>query len=269
MPNGPDDIAAGAINPESYTINGTDTASDTVVDNVTNLMWERGNSPGEESWQTAPGYCATLALAGYHDWRLPSVIEMISIMEFGPSGQDTTTFLQTGTFWTSTHFDGPPSGAWYVSFDFGLALGIVSIGDGGEVRCVRSLTCMTPQTNRYAISDAGTANATVYDSNTKLAWQQAGSADMYTWSDAKTYCANTMLGGTGWRLPTVRELETIVDFSRTSPSVDPSFQAMPAGYWSNSTKVSSNATWAWVVSFVMGTVASHQVTEMTYVRCVR
>ena len=57
-----------------------------------------------------------------------------------------------------------------------------------------------------------TAGGTVYDTKTKLTWQQAISSSTYTWADAQTYCAGVSmsLGGTGWRLPTLVELKTIV-----------------------------------------------------------
>src|ERR1700690_1382575 len=62
------------------------------------------------------------------------------------------------------------------------------------------------------------ATGTVYDTKTKLTWQQtAQSAPRpYAGAAAKTYCAGVgaTLGGTGWRLPTVKELQTIVGESR-------------------------------------------------------
>jgi hypothetical protein len=43
----------------------------------------------------------------------------------------------------------------------------------------------------------------------------------FTWDGAKAACTGT------WRLPTIRELQSIVDYSRKDPAVDPAFQ-MPA-----------------------------------------
>src|SRR5664279_4073220 len=71
---------------------------------------------------------------------------------------------------------------------------------------------------RYTVT-----SGTVYDSKTKLTWQQVVPATGYIWAAAKTYCVGVgaSLGGTGWRLPTRNELLTIVDYSRTNPSIDP------------------------------------------------
>src|SRR5437868_4121788 len=59
---------------------------------------------------------------------------------------------------------------------------------------------------RYVIS-----NGTVYDTKTKLQWQQSAASSMYTFAAAKAFCSGN------WRLPTVKELLTIVDDSRVSP----------------------------------------------------
>lgn len=81
------------------------------------------------------------------------------------------------------------------------------------------------------------SNTIVSDSITGLQWQSyksTGSADYTanyaitsTWLNAKAYCAGLSLGGYNvgtWRLPTVKELGSIVDFSvTTSPSINTTY----------------------------------------------
>ena len=55
----------------------------------------------------------------------------------------------------------------------------------------------------------------IFDNNTRLEWQQNISTDLHTWEQAKEYCG--ILSGGDWRLPTPKELYTIVDNSRTNP----------------------------------------------------
>jgi cysteine-rich repeat protein len=88
---------------------------------------------------------------------------------------------------------------------------------------------------------------TVTDTITGLVWQRDGSGtrtgcsgpDNLTceWAEAKAYCASLTLGGiTGWRLPAMMELSTIVDFTKADPAIDPmAFPNTPADYfWTSS-----------------------------------
>jgi hypothetical protein len=79
-----------------------------------------------------------------------------------------------------------------------------------------------------------------------------------------------MLAGAGWRLPTLKELLTIVDESRMNPSVDPkAFPSTPSDFfWSLSTVGGSTGT-ARDVFFGDGSTNTYNVTSSFYVRCVR
>jgi hypothetical protein len=117
------------------------------------------------------------------------------------------------------------------------------------------------------------AAGTVYDMKTKLTWQRAVPASsMYSWADAKTYCQTlgATLDGTGWRLPTIKEIQTIVDESRSFPSIDPTaFPDTPAtNFWSSSVSAGSSAG-AWFINFGSGVPYFFAMTEMLNVRCVR
>ena len=68
---------------------------------------------------------------------------------------------------------------------------------------------------RYVIQ-AGTA----YDTKTKLTWQQAVPTERYDLGEAQNYCSTLTLAGGGWRLPTIKELFTIVDFRAPGASLD-------------------------------------------------
>jgi hypothetical protein len=121
---------------------------------------------------------------------------------------------------------------------------------------------------RYTI-----AGGTVFDTKTKLTWQQTAPAETYTWAGAKTYCqtVGASLGGTGWRLPTIKELVTIVDYSQTgTPKIDPTaFPATPAAVFWSSSPVAGQPSAAWFVGFNVGYVNNLGVGSMYNVRCVR
>jgi len=124
---------------------------------------------------------------------------------------------------------------------------------------------------RYVVTNGGTSSGTVYDTKTKLTWQQIVPSTTYTWANAKTYCAGVgaSLGGTGWRLPTCKEIQTIVDDSQSKPLIDTTaFPSTPAArFWSSSP--AGSASEAWVVDFADGYTWYGYASDTDNVRCVR
>jgi hypothetical protein len=120
-------------------------------------------------------------------------------------------------------------------------------------------------TGRYTIT-----NGTVYDSKSKLTWQQTVPSTKYAWAAAKTYCSGLSLAGSGWRLPTAKELQTIVDESRNSPSIDPTaFPSTPLDYFWSSSPLADSSSYAWIVYFDDGYTGIKDVSNTNDVRCVR
>ena len=122
-------------------------------------------------------------------------------------------------------------------------------------------------------------DGTVADRRTGLMWQKeaavvvvhgrisaAGDAG---WQDALRYCNELELGGhTDWRLPNVRELQSIVDYGRSAPCIDPVFEAVPSWYWS-STTVAAHPGSAWYVHFNDGYLGCGNKAAFHQVRAVR
>jgi hypothetical protein len=137
MPNDQVDVTAGAPNLENYTDNG----DYTVTDNLTGLMWQQTVPSGTYTWAQAVAYCPTLNLAGHSDWRLPSRIELVSIVDLGVSSGpmiNSTYFPSTPAywFWSASPVAGSPSSAWSVAFFFGYTHD-VDFTLTYNVRCVR------------------------------------------------------------------------------------------------------------------------------------
>jgi hypothetical protein len=120
---------------------------------------------------------------------------------------------------------------------------------------------------RYSLADG---NETVRDHKTGLVWQQADDGKYRKWADAQKYCGNLVLGGqSDWRMPSLNELETIIDFSRSYPAIDPVFGCRLDNYWS-STAFNDAPSGAWDVLFNDGYVDVHSKTGFGFlVRCVR
>lgn len=268
----PNPASTGLPHPASYT-----SQSGYVVDDVTGLEWQAGTGCSSGCTQAdAAAYCEALSLGGHDDWRLPTRLELVSIVddtEHAPA-VDTSVFSapSSGLLWTSTpmiFFPNAPN-----AFRVGSGEGHTAYGgvNGlGPVRCVRAP--YAPATSEYTIQAGGTAAGTVLDTGTGLTWQQAVSSQTFSWSDAISYCSNNAAGlpGSGWRLPSMKELQTIVDDGHVSPAIDASaFPSTPidVAYWT-STPVAWQQGHAWHVLFNIGQSAHSAAASTYHVRCVR
>jgi hypothetical protein len=149
MPNTPADVTNGAPHQESYTDNG----DGTVTDNVSGLMWQQTVSTtfftlgSAATAGTAQNYCGNLQLAGHTDWRVPTIIELISVCD--PSLWSSSTPMMNATFFpglsslsapyqmSATPVAGATAGtAWALFFETTADPWTTTV-TSGNVRCVR------------------------------------------------------------------------------------------------------------------------------------
>jgi hypothetical protein len=110
----------------------------------------------------------------------------------------------------------------------------------------------------------------VEDTATKLSWQRTSSEKSYSDSDAEAYCTALNLAGTGWRLPTIKELHTLVDETKTQPAMDgEAFPDAPASFFWTSSHLAKFPQYTWCVNFTEGSDAWFPGENPQLVRCVR
>ena len=135
MPNAPMDVAGGAPNPQSYVDNG----DGTITDQITGLMWQKEASASFATQSAAASACSSLRLAGDCGWRLPTFVELYSIVDYGTQpAVDPTYFPSTpgGGYWSSSSVAGRPGHGWLVDFIDGSSNNNTS-GTSAFYRCVR------------------------------------------------------------------------------------------------------------------------------------
>ena len=140
-------------------------------------------------------------------------------------------------------------------------------------------------TSRFVVQTGGL----VQDTLTQLVWQQDGSGTRTgcsgsgnltcTWAEAQAYCAGLTLGGlSGWRLPSVKELSSLVDFTVAYPGPAINATAFPntpsAVFWTSAPYLGtpvypSSSGYAWRVSFYDGSSNDGDAGNSHRVRCVR
>ena len=273
----------------------------TVYDKVTGLTWQRSPDSNDDGSLTksdkmtlaqAQAYPATLnaeKFGGYDDWRLPTIRELYSLIDYqgtdpNPSATDTsglTPFINTSVFGFAY---GQPSGgetvgnriidSQYVSgtqdvstgwngakvfgvnFADGRIKGYGISSPGGAmtffVLCVRG----NPAYGKNSFTDNG--DGTITDKATGLMWSKGDSGTGMDWEEALAWvqAKNTgqYLGYSDWRLPDAKELQSIVDYTRSpdttgSAAIDPLFtstqitneagQADYPYYWTSTTHASA------------------------------
>ena len=133
------------------------------------------------------------------------------------------------------------------------------------VRCVRGEQTSTSYT------DIG--NETVTDIKTGLVWQKGDDGTTRNWETALSYCEGLTLGGkTDWRLPNIKELSSIVDYTKSTFTIDDAFSTLlnssSIDYWSSTTYMSSTSI-KWAVSFYNSPWIAGSNANGYYVRCVQ
>jgi hypothetical protein len=262
IPNG---VGLGLTNEKNYRL----LSEDVVLDEVTGLAWQRRPVTEFFDWMAAQGYCNALVLGGFSDWRLPSRMELVSLVSFetlDPS-IDLVTFPDTLSdwFWTSTPSVLNAEQAWYVYFYFGYPNQDIQTFEF-SVRCVRSESNSASRV-RYLLSEA-----VVFDQYTGLTWQRHASDELYSLPAARAYCEDLELADAAdWRAPTLPELESIVDAGRADPAIEPSVfpDTAPEEFWSSTPWTEAPDLRGWYVDFHDGSALYLIGTTEQHVRCAR
>jgi len=227
-----------------------DIGDGTVTDMVTGLMWSKSpdmNGDGIIDASDKMTYTAALAgassfnLAGYTDWRLPTIKELYSLILFSgkdPSGYTNSTTSGLIPFIDTTYFDFAygdvqagernidsqyASSTMYVDgqllFGANFADGRIK-GYGLQMPDGREKTFFVLYVRGnsiYSINNlVDNGDSTITDIATGLMWMKEDSKVGMNWEDALHYADTlTYAGYSDWRLPNAKELQSIVDYSRS------------------------------------------------------
>ena len=220
------------------------------LDYNTGLMWEKAYH-GQANYSTASAYCDGLDLGGYADWRLPGIKELVTLADFSGSVDDTSStspsnpYLDTQYFdiaydtalssLTGTHVVQMMGQTWSATVrpDLSTFNYFYNFLDGHLKSNLNSVTTATAMYRCVRGDSAGVTNSltdngdqTVSDSKTGLVWQKANATEstgdyQFTWTAAMNYCESlTLASHTDWRLPNVKELASILDYTNQSYSID-------------------------------------------------
>ena len=259
------------INVPSYTNNG----NSTITDNITGLMWQQADG-GEMTIENAIIYADNLVLGGFSDWRLPTPIESFSILNHqnnNPAMSNIFTASAAEYWWTNKFQVGDATKVWSTNAGGGIGNHSKSetISAGGikkfHAKAVRDVTTPTTISNHF--TDNG--NGTITDNLTQLVWQKVSNPNLFTWENALVYAEGLNLAtASDWRLPNIKELQSLNDETVSNPSVNTTFFPTIGAhnYWS-STSLPNQTTKAWYWSTIFGVTTYDTKTNTNFVICVR
>ena len=294
-------IQNGAYSATGTAANGTKWSC--VRDNVTGMIWEVKTADNKDSVYTwgnrtslvtaANAENSGSGLCGITNWRVPSVNELFSIVNYNGASPsiDSDYFPNTvgSSFWSEQEVVGNISNAWRVDF-----------GNGQNNRSAKSASYIVRLVSAAtaAVSYTNNNNGTITDNTTGLMWKtceqgqawdnnntaanltddnctaDSNATDTYNWTAALTEAQNhTFAGYDDWRLPNVKELTSIADYTKENPSINPAFPNAnkTASFWPSTLYANtalSNA--AWNVNFNAGFMfANSRAVDTNRVRLVR
>ena len=260
------------INSPSFTDNG----DGTVTDNVTGLIWQKTDG-GEMTFEKASTYCKLLNLGGTTDWRLPTSHELFDINNFDKVNPALNTVYFTITaaeyWWTSEPRADDAANVWVVNAGGGIGAHpkAETVSAGGSKR-FHARAVRNPKSSSVSVDHfKDNGDGTITDNYTGLIWQKIQSSATMTWEEALAYSRDLSLGGkTDWRMPNIKEIQSLNDEKLTKPSFNKSFftNISSGNYWS-STTMQNSTTKAWDINIDYGIVSYNVKTVKEYVLCVR
>ncbi len=244
-----------------------DNADGTITDLVTGLMWVKARG-SKVTWNSALADAKDCTIGGFSDWRAPTIKELYSLIDFNGwllNAKGAKPFINTKFFdykygntnagerdidcqdWSATKYvsktmNGNPT-VFGVNFADGRIKGYAITKPRNRQKNKLYIRYVRGNTNYGQNKFVDNGDKTVTDQATTLIWHKDDSGRTLNWEDSLSYCENlTLAGRSDWRLPNAKELQSIVDYSRSpattnSAAIDPIFNVSDkeSYYWTSTT----------------------------------
>lgn len=227
-------------------ISYTDNGDGTITDNTTGLMWQ-SDAGVKKSYDDAIKDAENSALAGYDDWRMASIKELYSLINFtgktGMSASTSTPYIDEGYF--QVYYGDTTKGERFIDAQYMSSTKYVGKTMNSDATVfgvnfidgrIKGYGLTNPRTRTdnkfYSLMVRGNTaygnnnfvdngDGTITDLATGLMWATSDSQIGMDWEDALEYAENSNLAGySDWKLPDAKELQSLVDYSKSPQTTD-------------------------------------------------
>lgn len=279
-------------------------SSPCVLDKVTGLLWQKEAVlfPFANT-STLVDRANNANLCGRTTWRMPRSNELLSLLNFSastaqPMNADAPFSAEmNGSYWSDEQVLGMTGNAWVVSPGLGgggvtyfsktATHGVRLVSDGN---LIAPPLCEDAGTRFYLGNEptVSVPDGTAYDRKTGLMWKRCTEGDgsalcrpTFDTSGNATYTSNWLrnvnanpatlgAGFSDWRIPTVKEMASLVDRCNAQPAINTTiFPDSYSASYLTSTVDANNVTQFWYVNFFDGTVAVGPSVQSKRLRLVR
>lgn len=215
----------------------------TVLDKLTGLRWQTDiSTAADRTWPQANSDCADATTGGFTDWRLPSYLELMTLVH-GVTSNDVEGYPNNGNHVFAELRNGNNFNLWTLTLDNAQKHVFQWYYNGwwanwppegpvvAAVRCVRrdQIKCLLAPDKRFARQ-----GGSLVDACTKLAWAYDPSPAIADFAAATAYCSALKTDGRTWRVPSYLELFSIVASARNNGFV--SGLSVPRGFYATTTR---------------------------------
>ncbi|MEA3456018.1 MAG: DUF1566 domain-containing protein [Campylobacterota bacterium] len=259
-------IFSSASGGDRFEIIRSDSAG-VIRDKELGVLWEKNSPLKTMKWQEGLTYCESLNLGGSQSWRLPSYDELISIVDYENNTSSIATDeifwdnMSRNYYWSGDAVSNKEKRSWAVAMVQGNSH-YYHQGFSINVKCVTGKSENSPY-----MRDRSRLKA-------KLEWQDTPSNETLTLSqpDAIKHCEKLTLNNKDdWRLPSLKELQTLSERDNFRPATPKSIKySAPEKYWTSTGKSRSEVPGhAFLVYFDYGDTGTWFGGKKLHFRCVR
>jgi hypothetical protein len=256
--------------------------NDIVLDKTTNLLWvNTKEKPVFEDFAEAQEYCRTLEIDGIDGWEVPAYSQLLSLVNyqsFEPAiypifdtRQSSKEKISEYIYWTKDAF---PDNRYVVDRNYAVSF---YYGRGEETLANHAIRCVKPAKGgekpffHFTRDDS---KRVVIDGMNEVMWLDDVKVYSNKYSDFNTtqqFCQNIVaVSFDDWRLPTINELNMLLDVSQQKIRVNSLFHAIKSERYFTSTPMTDQKTFPnyyWTIDFEDGQVSFSNRIGVPY--CIR